>query len=185
MDKFRIPKRLDKPVIFPGAWVAPSAVLLGKITVRRGASIWYGCVLRSDFESAEIEVGEDSNVQDGAVLHVDWDLPCRLGARVTVGHGAILHGTTVEDDCLIGMGAILLSGSKIGRGSIVAAGALVPEGMAILAGSVVSGVPAKVRREVTDADRAKMENGWKVYAELRDLHKNGDTIFNSEFREKK
>lgn len=131
MEDVKIPRKLEKPSIDAEAWVAPGAVLVGRMTICRGASIWYNCVLRSDLGGAEIVVGEDSNIQDGAVLHVDEELPCRIGARVTVGHGAVLHATTVEDDCLIGMGAVVLSRSTIGRGSVIAAGALVPEGMEV------------------------------------------------------
>jgi carbonic anhydrase/acetyltransferase-like protein (isoleucine patch superfamily) len=171
MEGIRISQKLEKPGIDPEAWVAPGAVIVGKITVRRGASVWYGCVLRSDILGTEIVVGEDSNVQDGTVIHVDENMSCRIGARVSVGHRAVLHGATVEDDCLIGMGAVVLSGAKIGKGAVIAAGAVVPEGVEIPAGVVAAGIPAKVRREVTAADRARMENGWKVYTRLRDLHK--------------
>jgi len=170
-EKTGTPSHLGRPSVDPGAWVAPGAVLVGAVTVRRGASIWYNCVLRSDIEGAEIVVGEDTNIQDGAVLHVDEGRSCLIGARVTVGHGAVLHGTTVGDDCLIGMGALVLTGSKIGRGSVVAAGAVVAEGVEIPPGVVAAGVPAKVRRETTEADRAKLERGWKIYLELRDLHR--------------
>jgi len=166
-----ISPRLERPNIDPEAWVAPGAVLLGRITVRRGASIWYGCVLRSDFEGAEIVIGEDTNIQDATLVHVDTDAPCLIGARVTVGHGAILHAATVEDDCLIGMGAIVLSGARVGRGAVVAAGALVPEGAAIPPGALAAGIPAKVRRDLTDADRAMMGHGWRVYAKLKEVHR--------------
>jgi carbonic anhydrase/acetyltransferase-like protein (isoleucine patch superfamily) len=173
MDDYGIVAKLEKPVIEEGAWVAPGAVFMGRVTLKRGASIWYGCVVRSDMTGAEIVIGEDSNIQDGTLVHVDKDLPCRIGARVSVGHGAILHACTVEDDALIAMGAILLNGCRIGRGSIVAAGAVVPEGMDVPPGVIVSGVPAKVRRETTDADRARLDRGWKAYAALRDLHRSG------------
>jgi carbonic anhydrase/acetyltransferase-like protein (isoleucine patch superfamily) len=170
MDNLGIPKLLGKPDIDPDAWVAPGAVLVGKITVRRGANIWYGCVLRSDMEGAEIVIGEDSNIQDGTVVHVDVNMPCRVGARVTVGHGAVLHAAIVEDDALVGMGATVLSGARVGKGSVVAAGAVVPEGMEIPPGVIVAGVPARVRRELTDEDRARLAQGWRTYAALRDLH---------------
>jgi len=173
MDDFGIVKKLDKPVVEEGAWVAPGVVLMGRVTVKRGASIWYGCVVRSDMTGAEIVIGEDTNIQDGTTVHVDEDIPCRIGARVSVGHGAILHACTVEDDALIAMGAILLNGVRVGKGSIVAAGAVVPEGMDVPPGVVVSGVPAKIRREATDADRARLDKGWRAYAALRDLHKSG------------
>jgi carbonic anhydrase/acetyltransferase-like protein (isoleucine patch superfamily) len=173
MSDYGIAKKLDKPEIDPEAWVAPGAVLVGKITVRRGASIWYGCVLRSDMDGAAIEIGEDANIQDGTVVHVDRDMSCLVGARVTVGHGAVLHAAVIEDDALIGMGATVLSGAKVGKGSVVAAGAVVPEGMEVPPGVLVAGVPAKIRRELTGEDRARLENAWKTYARLRDLHRSG------------
>jgi len=171
MSEFGVPERLGRSEIDAEAWVAPGAVLVGRIVLHRGASVWYGCVLRSDMEGAVLEVGEDSNIQDGTVVHVDENLSCRVGARVTVGHGAVLHACVVEDEAMIAMGATVLSGAKVGRGSIVAAGAVVPEGMEIPPGVVAAGVPAKVRRETTDADRARLEHAWKAYAALRDLHK--------------
>ncbi len=171
MDDFGVPEKLGEPEIDAEAWVAPGVVLVGKVIVRRGASVWYGCVLRSDMEGAVIDIGEDSNIQDGTVVHVDRDMSCQVGARVTVGHGAVLHAAVIEDDALIGMGATILSGAKIGKGAVVAAGAVVPEGMEIPPGVIAAGVPAKVRRELTDEDKARLENGWKTYARLRDLHK--------------
>ncbi len=171
MPEIPIPPFLEKPTIDPGAWIAPTAVLVGRMTIGRGASIWYNCVLRSDVAGAEIIVGEDTSIQDGAVLHVDGGCPCVVGARVTVGHGAVLHGPTVGDDCLIGMGAVLLSGSKVGPGSIIAAGAVVAEGVEIPPGVIAAGVPAKVRRETTEADRVRIDAAWPVYARLRELHR--------------
>jgi carbonic anhydrase/acetyltransferase-like protein (isoleucine patch superfamily) len=173
MGEHGISDKLEPPLVEAGAWVAPGAILVGKVIVRRGASVWYNCILRSDMEGAVIEVGEDANIQDGTVVHVDANMPCRVGARVTVGHGAILHACTVGDEAMIAMGATVLSGAKIGRGSIVAAGAVVPEGMEVPAGVVVAGVPAKVRRETTEDDRARLEHAWKTYAALRGLHKSG------------
>jgi carbonic anhydrase/acetyltransferase-like protein (isoleucine patch superfamily) len=170
MDDFGVPKKMGEPEIDPKAWVAPGAVIVGKVIVRRGASVWYGCVLRSDMEGAVIDIGEDANIQDGAVVHVDRDMSCLVGARVTVGHGAILHAALIEDDVLIGMGATVLSGAKVGRGAVVAAGAVVPERMEIPPGVIAAGVPAKVRRELTDEDRARLEIGWKTYGRLRNLH---------------
>lgn len=168
MGEFGTADKLGRPEIAAGAWLAPGAVLVGRIVLGRGASVWYGCVLRSDMEGAEIEIGEDSNIQDGTIVHVDVNLSCRVGARVTVGHGAILHACTVEDDAMIAMGATVLSGAKVGRGSIVAAGAVVPEGMEIPPGVVAAGVPAKVRRETTDEDRARLDRAWRIYRALAD-----------------
>ena len=170
MDDTGVPKELRRPVIEDGAWVAPGAVLVGDILVRRGASVWYGCVLRSDMEGARIDVGEDANIQDGTVVHVDENMSCRVGARVTVGHGAVLHACVIGDEAMVAMGATVLSGAKVGRGSIVAAGAVVPEGMDVPPGVIAAGVPAKVRRETTADDRARLEHAWKTYAGLRDLH---------------
>ena len=162
------PRSLGRPQVDASAFVAPGAVLVGDVRVLRGASVWYGCVLRGDL--AHVLVGEDTNVQDGCVLHVDEGRPCVLGARVTVGHGAVVHAAEVSDDCLIGMGAIVLSGSKIGRGSIVDAGAVVPEGMDVSPGAVVAGVPARMRRQITDRDRARIDEAWRTYARLAALH---------------
>jgi carbonic anhydrase/acetyltransferase-like protein (isoleucine patch superfamily) len=173
MAEHGISDKLDAPEIEDGAWVAPGAVVIGRVILRRGANVWYNCVLRSDMSGAHIEIGEDANIQDGTVVHVDTGFPCLIGARVTVGHGAILHACTVEDDCLIAMNATVLTGARIGRGSIVAAGAVVPERMQVPAGVVVAGVPAKVRRETTDEDRAQLAHGWKAYAALVGLHKSG------------
>ena len=174
MSEHGIVDKLGRPEIEEGAWVAPGAVLVGRITVGRGASVWYGCVLRSDMEGAAIDIGEDSNLQDGTVVHVDENLPCLIGAHVTVGHGAILHACVIEDGAMVAMGATVLSGARVGRGSVVAAGAVVPEGMDIPPGVIAAGVPAKIRREMTEADRARLDHAWRAYARLRDLHKSGN-----------
>ena len=173
MGEHGIADRLAGPEIEDGAWAAPGTVLVGRIILRAGASVWYNCVLRSDMEGARIEIGPDANIQDGTVIHVDESLPCLVGARVTVGHGAILQACVVEDEAMIAMGATVLSGARIGRGAIVAAGAVVPEGMVVPAGVVVAGVPAKVRRETTDEDRARLTHAWKTYAALMGLHRSG------------
>ena len=170
MGEHGISDKLGRPVIEAGAWVAPGAVLVGKILVRKGASIWYNCVLRSDMDGAEIEIGEDANIQDGTVVHVDANVPCRVGARVTVGHGAILHACTIEDDCIIGMGAIVLDGAVIKRGTIVGAGALVPPRKSFPEGSLLLGTPAGVARKLTEgevrhnADHARQYRSfWEAY----------------------
>ena len=173
MGEHGISDGLGRPEIEDGAWAAPGTVLVGRIVLRKGSSVWYGCVLRSDMDGARIEIGEGANIQDGTVVHVDANLPCLIGARVTIGHGAILHACTIEDEAMIAMGATVLSGARVGRGSIVAAGAVVPEGMVVPAGVVVAGVPAKVRRETTDEDRARLDRAWKTYAALARLHNRG------------
>ena len=152
-----------RPQIDPAARVAETAVVVGEVSVEAGASLWYGAVLRGD--EAPIRVGRDSNIQDNAVLHCDEDFPMTVGRGVTVGHGAILHGCTVEDGCLIGMGATLLDGCVIGEDSIVAAGALVPRGKVIPPRSLVMGVPGKVVRPVTDQEAADTIANAQWYVE--------------------
>ena len=135
--------------------------MLGDVTLGAQASVWYGAVLRGDVDA--IVIGEKTNLQDGTIVHVDTGHPARIGARVGVGHRAILHGCTVEDDCLIGMGSVLLNGAHIGTGSVVAAGAVVPEDTRVPPGSLVVGVPARVTRRVDDALRARIRDTWEHY----------------------
>jgi len=149
--------------IDPTAFVARNAVLVGEVTVGPRASVWYGAVLRADI--APIEVGADSNVQDGVVIHVEEGIPTRLGERVTVGHGAIIHAADVEDDSLIAIGAIVLTGAKIGRGSIVGAGTLIREGFNVAPYSLVIGVPGKIARTLTEVEKARVQENWRAYAE--------------------
>lgn len=130
------------PIVAPAAYVADDATIAGDVTLATGVSIWFGCVLRS--EKSHIRIGQDTNVQDLTVIHTDAGRPTILGDRVTVGHRAILHGCEVEEDALIGMGAVLLNGARVGAGAVVAAGAVVREGMEIPAMSLAVGVPAKV-----------------------------------------
>ncbi len=139
------------PVIANDAFVAPTAVIIGDVVIESGASVWFGVVLRGDV--GPIRIGRRSNVQDNTVIHVDQDAPTNIGEDVTVGHGAIVHGCTVESGAQIGMGAIVLSHAVIGASSMIAAGALVPEGMNVPSGSVVMGVPGRVRRPVSDEER--------------------------------
>lgn len=145
-------------------YLAPSAILVGDVTVGEAASVWHGAVLRGDFDA--VVVGRDSNVQDNAVVHVDRGMPAQIGERVTVGHGAILHGCTIGADSLIGMGAVVNSGATIGRGCLLASGAVVPESAEIPEGSVVAGVPAKVVRKVDDVLGTRIALSWKIYREL-------------------
>jgi len=172
-DLEMIAKELASPTVDDGAWVAPGAVLSGDVRLARGASVWFGCVLRSDIDGAPVVIGEDSNIQDGTVCHIDFDLPCTVGARVTVGHRAVLHGCTIGDDCLIGMGAVVLSGATVGAGAVIAAGAVVPEGAEVPPGVIAAGVPAKVRRDVTARDRERLDESWRVYSRLMELHRGG------------
>jgi carbonic anhydrase/acetyltransferase-like protein (isoleucine patch superfamily) len=150
--------------IHPTAFIAPGAVVLGDVTVGAEASVWFGVVVRGDVQA--VVIGPQTNIQDGAVLHVDPETPCRLGARITVGHGAIVHGAIVDDDVLIGIRATVLNGAHIGRGSVIAAGALVPPGMVVPPESVVMGVPGKVVRPVNAADQAMIRRATEHYVDF-------------------
>ena len=156
------------PVVHPTAFIAPGADVLGDVRLDAEASVWYQCVLRGDM--ATIAVGARSNIQDLTMVHVDEGVPCTIGAGVGVGHRCILHGCTIENDCLIGMGSILLNSVHVGTGSVIGAGAVVPEGMRIPPGSLVMGVPAKVRRPVDDALRARIRLTVEHYVALARLH---------------
>ena len=145
--------------------------MLGDVTLGPRASVWYGAVLRGDM--AAIVVGEASNLQDGTIVHVDAGKPALIGARVGVGHRAILHGCRIADDCLIGMGSILLNDVVIGAGSVVAAGAVVREGMEVPPGSLVVGVPARVTRAVDEGLRARIRGTWEHYVAEAVRHRSG------------
>ena len=160
-----------RPEVHPQAYIAPNATVVGRVTVAREASIWYGCVIRGDIEP--IHIGEQANIQDLSMVHIDPGVPTRIGARVGVGHRCLLHGCVIEDECLIGMGATVLSGAVIETGSVVAAGALVTEGTRVPAGSLVMGVPAKVIRPVDDELRRRIEGTWRDYLELARRHRAG------------
>lgn len=158
-----------EPEIEDEVFVAPTASVIGDVTLKAGASVWYGAVIRGDVE--KITVGAQANVQDNATLHADPGFPVRVGERVSIGHNAVVHGATVEDDCLIGMGATVLNGAVIGAGSLVAAQALVPQGMVVPAGSLVAGVPAKVRRALSAEEREGVTLNGTLYAELGKAHR--------------
>ena len=163
-----LPTRLS---LDPGAFVARSAVLVGEVSVGARASVWYGAILRGDL--APVIVGADSNLQDGAIMHVEVGVPARLGERVTVGHAAVVHAAFVEDECLIGIGAKVLSGARIGKGSIVGAGAVVKEGFEVPPGSLVLGVPARIVREVTPAESERIQGNWKAYVAYAKAYRAG------------
>ena len=152
-----------KPQLASGAWAAPSADLIGDVHLEARASVWFGAVIRAD--NTAIIIGEDSNVQDGAVCHSDEGVPLTIGARVTVGHQAILHGCTIADDCLIGMGARILNHAVIASECIVGAGALVTEGKTFPEGSLIVGSPARVVRQLTDQERQLLRASAAHYAE--------------------
>lgn len=157
------------PVVDGSAFTAPTSVVVGEVTLAAGSSVWYHAVLRGD--CGPIVLGEDSNIQDNCTVHVDPGFPVTVGARVSVGHNAVLHGCTVEDDVLVGMGATVLNGAHIGAGSLIAAQALVPQGMRVPPGSLVAGVPAKVRRELTDEEREGIRLNAAMYGDLARAHR--------------
>lgn len=159
----------EGPEVAEGAFVAPTATLIGQVRLAEGANVWYGAVLRGDED--EIVIGEGSNVQDNTVMHTDPGHPVHVGADVTIGHGAIVHGATVEDRVLIGMGATLLNGCVIGSGSVVGAGALVSEGVVIPPRSLVLGVPGKVRRETTEEEREAIARSAPGYVARAERHR--------------
>ena len=144
----------DSPQIHPTAWVAPTAVLIGKVVIGPRVNIWFGAVLRGDNEV--IMVGEGSNIQENCVLHTDMGYPLTIGANCTIGHKAMLHGCVIGDGSLIGMGATLLNGARIGEGCLVGACALITEGKQIAQGSLVMGAPGKVVRQLDDIARARL-----------------------------
>ncbi len=151
----------SRPEIDSTAFVAPGAVVLGRVRLKARSSIWFGCVLRGDFEW--IEVGEETNVQDGSILHVDHGYPCILGDRVTLGHRAIVHGSTVGDGALIGISATVLSRCVIGAGALIAAGAVVMEGTHVPPHTLWTGCPARQLKELTEAQRQRLAVTYQHY----------------------
>lgn len=160
------------PRIAASAYVDPGAHLIGDVIVGERASIWPTATLRGDIEP--ITIGDESSIQEGAILHTDSGFPATLGKRVTVGHAAVLHGCTIEDDVLIGIGSIVLNGAKIGKGSVVAAGALVPEGMEVPPDTLVMGTPAKPRRAVSQEEKDRFAKGVQGYVERAAIYKESE-----------
>ncbi len=159
------------PEIEATAWTAPAAQVMGRVRIGAESSVWYGAVLRGD--NAWIEIGPRSNVQDLSVLHTDDDYPMTIGADVTIGHRAILHGCKIEDACLIGMGATVMNGAVIGSGSLVGAGALVTEGTVVPPRSLVLGAPGKVVRTIDDAAAKQILASAGHYVEQTRRHRDG------------
>jgi len=157
------------PKIAASAYIDPSAQVIGDVVVGERSSIWPNVTARGDVNS--IRIGDDSNIQDNSVLHCDPPFPLEIGNRVTVGHLAMLHGCTIEDDCLIGIGAVILNGARIGKGSAIAAGAVVPEGAAVPPASMMMGVPAKVKRQLTEEERRRFDENCKHYVEAARIYK--------------
>ncbi len=155
--------KFRKEQVHPSVWIAPGAHVMGDVTLAEQASVWFGAVLRGDTEP--IRVGPGTNIQENCILHADPGFPCTVGAGCTLGHAAIVHGATVGDNVVIGMGSIVQNGASIGSDSIVAAGAVVTEGMEVPPGSLVMGVPARVRRPLTEQEILRNQLGAAHYVE--------------------
>jgi carbonic anhydrase/acetyltransferase-like protein (isoleucine patch superfamily) len=156
------------PLVSDSAWLAGSSTLVGRVTIGPRSSVWFNTVLRGDGD--RIVVGEGTNLQDGVVVHSDPGVPVSIGDRVSVGHQATLHGCTVEDDVLVGMGAVILNRAWIGKGSMVAAGAVILEGTRVPPGSLVAGVPGRVRRQLTDEEIVGLRSNADAYVHLADKY---------------
>lgn len=155
---------LRQPSIHPTAFVAPNATVLGDVTIGESASVWYNSVLRGDIN--RITIGRGSNIQDGSVVHLSAEYGCAVGEYVTVGHMAMLHACTIGNECLIGMGAIILDGVELGERCIVGAGALITQGKKIPAGSMVLGAPAKIVRSLTEEEKSGLREWAARYVRL-------------------
>ncbi len=156
-----LPYRGVTPDIAEDVFIAPTAVIVGDVTIEAGANIWFGAVIRGD--TAPIRIGARTNIQDNCTLHADENTPCTIGADCSLGHNSVVHGATIEDGVLVGMHATVLNQAVVEAGALVAAGALVPEGKRIPAGQLAVGVPAKVVRPVRDEERARMADGIQHY----------------------
>lgn len=159
----------DSPQLAPTAWVADSAQVIGRVQMAEGSSVWYGAVLRGDNDW--IRIGARSNVQDGTVMHTDMGFPLTVGEDVTIGHQVMLHGCTIGDGSLIGIQAVVLNGAKIGRNCLVGAGAVVTEGKAFPDNSLILGAPAKVVKELSPEQAARMRHGALHYVENAQRHR--------------
>jgi carbonic anhydrase/acetyltransferase-like protein (isoleucine patch superfamily) len=162
----------NTPQVHPDAWVAPGVILVGRVTLGPGASVWYVSVLRADDD--EIIVGRDCNIQDQCCLHVDRGEPAVLGDRVSLGHRAIVHGAQVDEGALVGIGAIVLGRARIGAGSLVAAGTVVRPGQQVPEGVLIAGVPGRIVRDLTDADRATFSGTAANYRARAAVHRGAD-----------
>jgi carbonic anhydrase/acetyltransferase-like protein (isoleucine patch superfamily) len=171
MDKTDLPKNMldTDPLIDPGVFIARGAQIVGDVRLAEGSSVWYNTVIRGDINY--VEVGANSNIQDGSILHVENDTPCIVRDNVTVGHGVILHACTVESGCLIGMGAIILSGAVIGRGSVIAAGTLIRENVVVEPFSLMAGVPGRLIRQIDENNRQTNQRWAQKYVEVAKAHR--------------
>ncbi len=159
------------PQIDPDTWIAPTAQVIGDVRLSAGVSIWFGAVLRGDCEA--IVIGPGSNVQEGCTLHTDEGLPLTIGGDVTVGHNVILHGCSIGEESLVGMGATILNGARIGQGCLIGAGALVTEGKIIPDGSLVMGAPGRVVRAVDEAARERIRMSAAHYRDRLNQYRTG------------
>lgn len=157
-------KQTGQPAVAKDVFIAPGARVVGRVSIGTGSSVWYNAVVRGDLE--QIQIGEETNLQDNATIHVEIGFPTIIGSRVTVGHGAIIHGCIIEDETLIGMGAIVMNGSLIGSGSIIAAGSLVTAGTIIPPRSLVMGSPGKVIRGLAEEELPLVKGSYITYREL-------------------
>ena len=157
------------PRIAASAYIDPAAIIIGDVTVGERSSVWPTATLSGDIDP--IRVGEATNIQEGAVVHTDSAFPTTIGDRVTVGHRALIHGCTIEDEAVIGIGAIVLTGARVGKGSVVAAGSLVPEGMEVPPATLVMGTPAKPRRAVSGEEQARFRKGVQSYVERSKIYR--------------
>ncbi|MGL3150580.1 gamma carbonic anhydrase family protein [Microbacterium sp. A82] len=162
------------PSIADDTFIADGARIIGAVTVESGASVWYNAVLRAD--SAAITLGRGSNVQDNVSVHVDSGHPVQIGENVSIGHNAVVHGCTIGDGSLVGMGAVILSGAVIGKGCLIAGGAVILGGTEIPDGSLVAGVPAKVRRELSDEERAGLIQNAMIYRQHLGTHQSAKAV---------
>lgn len=157
-----------RPDIHEDTFIADTASVIGDVSIGKGSSVWYGAVIRGDIE--KITIGEFTNIQDNSVVHTETNIPTKIGDYTVIGHNAIIHGCTIGNNCLIGMGAVILNKAEIGDNCIIGAGALVPEGKAIPPNSLVVGIPGKVVRQVTDEEVEKIRKNAIRYNELYKKH---------------
>jgi carbonic anhydrase/acetyltransferase-like protein (isoleucine patch superfamily) len=167
-----------RPHIGPDVFIAPTAVIIGDVEIARGASVWYGVVLRGDME--KITIGEDTNIQDNCTVHTDYGYPTVIGDRISVGHNAVVHGCTLGDHCLIGMNAVVLSGAHIKENSVVAAGSVVREGQIAGPSELLAGTPAVVKRTLTSESTQRFRQPVEDYRELSRRHRGEIHIIGSQ-----
>ena len=164
-----------KPDIHPNAYVAPTATVIGDVKIRENASVWFNCVLRGDVEN--LDIGKGTNIQDLTLVHTDSGKPTHIGDFVSIGHGCVIHGCTIEDSCLVGMGSTILSGAVIGKGSVVAAGSVILENMTIPPNSMVAGVPGKIKRQVDDDLRQSIKGFSDRYAQRAKIYSDDKQVY--------